>query len=327
LTAKTILLTGATGFVGRHTAIALEAAGYAVRATSRTPELARKRYPNLQFVHCDFTSPASIRAALEGTQAAIYLYHGLGTGPDYPERESLAARAFVEAASDVALERIVYLGGVAPHGPPSRHLASRLETGRVLRDGPTKTLELAAAMIIGNQSQSFTLVRDLVIRSPVLALPAWLDHASCPIAICDVAAALTAGLRVALDASAVLQLPGPEPLSHREFIGILCDAFGTRVLETRAPNVSPNVAAVGLAFLSRVDAEISHELVAGLTSDLMPRGESLWSMLSAPPLRGVREAISDAFADELSTSSPSIDTSRRIREKTRDWLSRLGAHR
>jgi uncharacterized protein YbjT (DUF2867 family) len=261
---------------------------------------------------------------MEGTHAAIYLYHGLGTGPDYPEREARAARAFLGAANEVGLERIVYLGGVAPHGPPSKHLESRLTTGRVLREGPTKALELAAAMIIGHQSQSFTLVRDVVIRSPVLSLPPWLDHESCPVAICDVAAALAVGLRIPLETSTVLQLPGPETLSHRALIELLCAAFGTRLLETRLSHLGPELAAVGLAFLSRVDAKVSQELVAGLNSELLPEGRSFWTSLSMPPLRSVREAIADAFADEMSQSSPSVETSRRIRDKTQNWLTRLG---
>ncbi|MGC4070523.1 MAG: NAD(P)H-binding protein [Polyangiaceae bacterium] len=324
LTAKTILLTGATGFVGRHAAIALEAAGYAVRATSRTPALARSRYPNVHFVHCDIGSPASVRTAMEGTHAAIYLYHGLGTGSDYPEREASAARAFLCAANEARLERILYLGGVAPHGPRSKHLESRLTTGRVLREGPTKTLELAAAMIIGHQSQSFTLVRDVVLRSPVLSLPSWLDHESCPVAICDVAAALAVGLRIPLETSAVLQLPGPETLSHRALIELLCAAFGTRLLDARLAHIGPELAAVGLAFLSRVDAKVSHELVAGLNAELVPEGRSFWSELSQPTLRSVREAMADAFADEAAAQSPSVETSRRIRDKTLDWLERLG---
>jgi len=319
-----VLLTGATGFVGRHVAVALQAAGFEVRAASRDPQASRRHSPELDWVRCDLTEPAQVRQALEGTRAAIYLYHGLGSGPAYDRREASCASTFRQMAEAAGVERIAYLGGIRPHGPASRHLSSRLETGRILRDGRIPTVELRAAMVIGHSSQSFALVRDIAFRLPMVALPPWLDRRSCPVSITDVAAALALALRVPLEHSAWFELPGPDCLSHRELVDRLCSAVGARLLEPRLP-LTPRLASTLLAAISRVRGAVTRELVEGLMHDLLPEGPSFWSLFGTPTLRSVPEAIADALADELSPVSPSVESRRRIWATTRSWLGALEA--
>jgi hypothetical protein len=178
-------------------------------------------------------------------------------------------------------------------------------------------------MVIGHQSQSFSLVRDLVTTMPVLALPNWLDHKSCPIAIDDVATALTLALELPLTESTWFDLPGPECLSHRELLAALSAPFGTRLLETRLPWLTPNHAALALSVLSRVPSRVSRELVQGLTSELVPRGRSFWELFEGVSLRATTRAFADAFADELTEESPSADTRRRIEENVQRYRKRM----
>ena len=102
-------------------------------------------------------------------------------------RAGSASRAVAE---EQGLRRVVYLGGVAPQGPPSKHLQSRLDTGELLRAGAVGTLELRAAMIIGWGSSSWLMLRDLAKRLPAMLLPRWLKNHSWPVAIDDVVAAV-----------------------------------------------------------------------------------------------------------------------------------------
>lgn len=73
--------------------------------------------------------------------------HGIGEGGDYHRHEARAAENFAKAAADAGVERIVYLGGVAPGGAGSDHLRSRLDVGEALRAGAVETIELRASMI------------------------------------------------------------------------------------------------------------------------------------------------------------------------------------
>lgn len=318
-----ILLTGASGFVGRHTAVALAALGWRVRAASRRGGAPRPA-SGIEWVTCDLERPDSLRNALNGARAAVYLYHAVGEGRDYAEREANVARSFKRNAVELGVSRIVYLGGVVPTGTSSRHLDSRRTTGELLRQGEGTTIELRTSMVIGYPSASFGLIRDLAVRMPWLVLPEWLDHRSSPIAICDVAAAIALATVLPFESSTWFDLPGPEVLTHRTLLGYLAQPLGTRILDPRAKFVSPALAAMAMAVVSRVQPRLSRELIRGLECDLRPNGPSFWTQIGEPTLRSLRQAIVDALNDERATDSPSQETTRRIQSKTADWMRHAG---
>lgn len=320
----TILLIGATGFVGRHATVALEATGWKVRAATRNPTQARLSNPDQHWFRCDIESEESLRDACAGARAAVYLYHAVGAKGDYTEREANVARRFLQAAEDAHLERIVYLGGVVPEGRMSRHLESRRATGETLRGGKVSTIELRASMIIGHPSASFQMIRDVLVTMPWLLLPAWLDHASCPISICDVVPAIALAARLPGTASTWYDLPGPERLSHREFLEYVAGPLGTRIGRTKLAGISPSLASLAIAALSRVRPGLSRELVLGLESELTPTGPSFWAQAHEPELRPLRQAIADALNDEIAPHSPSAETTRRIQRKAQLWLKACG---
>ena len=179
-----VLLTGATGFIGRNLYRPLEAAGYDVRCLTRKLEEAQGLWPERQWVRGDIGDPGRLPSAMEGCDFAFYLVHGMGSHrPGWAEEELRWARNFAQAAEQAGVSRIVYLGGVAPQGTPSEHLLSRLNTGEALRAGQVPCLELRAGMIIGPGSASWTIVRDLAARLPAMVLPAWLEYRSEPVAV------------------------------------------------------------------------------------------------------------------------------------------------
>ena len=152
------------------------------------------------------------RAALDGCEGAYFLVHGMGSDEegDFEERERQAALSFRAASARQGLDRIIYLGGIAPQGRPSKHLRSRLKTGELLRAGSVPCVELRASMIIGQGSESWRMLRDLTARLPVMMLPRWLESRTQPIAIEDVVYALVESMRMPLEASVALPLPGPK---------------------------------------------------------------------------------------------------------------------
>ncbi|MEZ5096588.1 MAG: NAD(P)H-binding protein [Nocardioides sp.] len=104
---RTVLVTGATGFIGRRLVPALLAAGYDVRAMTRRPdEYAGPGTP----VGADVGEPDTLGPALAGADVAVYLVHSLDSA-DFEERDRAAARAFGAAAAEARVGQIVYLGG------------------------------------------------------------------------------------------------------------------------------------------------------------------------------------------------------------------------
>jgi uncharacterized protein YbjT (DUF2867 family) len=273
-----VLVTGATGFVGRHLHPVLAGAGFDVVGASRNPTQAKRRLRGREFVALELSDPPSIVAALSGCDAAVYLVHGLAAGDgDYEDAERRMAADFLAAAERVGLRRIVYLGGMRPAGTPSKHLRSRLATGEILRSGSVPTLELQASMIIGHGSASWQIVRDLAMRLPVMVLPRWLQHRSQPVAIDDVTAAITHALRLPVEASAAYTLPGPETLTGREILERIAKLRGMRPLILEVPVVTPHLSTYWISLVTRADARVAAELVEGLRSDLVAPDRGFWT--------------------------------------------------
>lgn len=282
----------------------LEAAGWRVRGMSRSANRARRRWPELDWVEADVDDEASLRAAFDGCAAALYLVHGMSEGPGFRRRERAAAERFARLAAEAGLSKIVYLGGVAPAGRASPHLASRLDVGERLRSGPVPALELRASMIVGHGSLSWLIVRDLAARLPVMVLPRWLESRTQPVAIDDVATALVRAVDLPLEGSAWFDLPGPRILSGREILELTAREMGLhRPLMLEVPLLTPRLSSLWIRFVTRADWAVAREVVIGLTSDLIASDDRFWRLVEHPDRMRFDEAVRKALAAERSEAS------------------------
>ncbi|MCW2953708.1 MAG: NAD-dependent epimerase/dehydratase [Conexibacter sp.] len=293
-----ILITGVSGFVGSRLVPRLQRDGHELRGFARDP---RRVSVDVPLVTGDAVSGEGLAAALDGIDVAYFLIHSMepsGDGP-FADRERIAAERFAAAARSAGVQRVVYLGGLVPTGETiSPHLASRLEVERVLLDAAPAATSLRASIVIGAGSRSFRFLVRLIERLPVLALPGWRDHRTQPIDERDVvellARAATATFPPAL-AGRALDIAGPDVVSYRELIERIRD----HLLLDR-PTLA--IDALGPALLaSRLAAAVAgeqHELVgplmAGLTSDLLPRDGDAAELLGVR-LHGLDAAIEHAL--------------------------------
>jgi uncharacterized protein YbjT (DUF2867 family) len=302
--ANVVLLTGATGFVGSRVLPKLVAAGFHVRCASRHPERMSHAAPKTSWVRLDVSKPETLGPALEGARAAVYLVHGMAEGAGYEERERVAAIAFRDEARARGVERIVYLGGVAPSGPASHHLMSRLRTGALLREGKVPVFELRAGMIVGYGSTSFKIVRDLSFRLPAMVLPRWLASESEPIAIDDVAFAIERALALAIEHAGVYDLSGPERLSAKEILVRVAALRGSHPLMVSVPFLTPRLSSYWLKLVSGADYQVARELVAGLESDLVTSERPFWELTPEHRLVPFDAAARRAIEEESAAKSP-----------------------
>jgi uncharacterized protein YbjT (DUF2867 family) len=182
----TVLVTGATGFIGRRLVSALAGEGFRVRAMVRRPEAVVPE--GVEAVVADLLEPLSLDAALAGVDTAFYLVHSLAAGrAGFEQRDRQAAENFVTAADKAGLRRVIYLGGLGETGSGlSEHLASRREVAEILRSGRLSTTVLRAAIIIGAGGASYEIIKALVDRLPVMITPRWVSTRCQPIAVGDV---------------------------------------------------------------------------------------------------------------------------------------------
>ena len=112
-----VLVSGATGFVGRRLVPALVDAGHDVLAMTRRPE--RYEGPGTP-VEGDVTNPSSLETAMAGAEIASYLVHSLDED-DFEETEARSARVFGEAAAAAGVRQIIFLGGLGPEDAGPHH--------------------------------------------------------------------------------------------------------------------------------------------------------------------------------------------------------------
>lgn len=303
---RPVLVAGATGFVGRHVVERLLDAGLPVVGGTRNPDRARRTSPlgdRVSWVHFDVAAPVTHGPALEGKRALVYLVHLMRhDSEDIVAVEEASARAVARAAARAGLERIVYLGGPAPkeRETPSPHLRARLITGATLRAGTVPTVELQAAMIIGAESESWRIVRDLALRLPVMVLPAWLDRVTQPIGVDDVINVLVRALDLPIDQAQCLGLPGPEAISGRDILLRVAAHAGIRPVMVPVPLLTPGLSSHWIRLISRADFTVARQLVDGLQDDLLAREPTWWQITDTRPT-----PLDDAIRQALQAESPS----------------------
>ena len=298
-----VVAAGASGFVGRNLVARLVADGHGVRCGTRNP--AKATPATWGWVTLDVDRPETLDAAFAGCDALVYLVHqmGGGHGPDLLRHEAEAADHVIAAAKRQGLRRIVYLGAPRPAGEASPHLEARLRTGERLRSSDISCIELRASMIIGAGSESWTMVRDLAMRLPIMVLPSWLATRSSPIGITDVVDALAAAVVDDLTVSRAYDLPGPEYLSAREVLNRAAATSGFRPVMIPVPILTPKLSAHWLQFVTRADYAVARQLVAGLGCDLPCNGPSYWDRMDRHRPRPLDEVMAEALAGDPITGS------------------------
>src|SRR5690348_13452841 len=117
-----VLVTGATGFVGSHTAEHLLSQGHQVRALARpSSNLVWLEGKPIEVVNGNMLDPSSLKAAMEGIDAIIHIAGATAarTKQAFFEANQLATRGLLEAAKLYAptLERFVYISSQTAGGP------------------------------------------------------------------------------------------------------------------------------------------------------------------------------------------------------------------
>ena len=193
----TVLVTGATGYIGGRLVPRLVQEGRKVRVLvrSRARALGRPWGNQVDVAVGDVLDPSTLSAAMAGVDCAYYLVHSMSRGSGFHELDIQAARTFGQAAKEAGVNRIIYLGGLGdPDADLSTHLRSRQETGQALRESGVPVTEFRAAVIVGTGSISFEMIRHLVERLPVMVCPKWIYSRIQPIAVDDLLEYLVSSL-------------------------------------------------------------------------------------------------------------------------------------
>ena len=291
---STVLVTGATGFIGRRLVPALLDAGHDVRAMTRHPET----YDGPgKAVGADVMDADSLRPALEGVDVAVYLVHSLDD-PDFERKDAEAARNFSAAAAAAGVRQIVYMGGLGDDEQDlSAHLRSRREVEELLGADGVPVTVLRAAIVVGHGGISWEITRQLVKNLPAMVVPRWVATRTQPISIDDVVRYL-AGVVGHPDAiGRVFEIGGSEQLTYKEMLAIANDVAGSRPLPiVVVPMLTPRLSSYWLALVTDVDVTTGRNLIDSMSTEVVVTDTSIREVVPGEPL-SYRESVRRALAE------------------------------
>ena len=270
LTSPLILVTGATGYIASRLIPRLLDLGYRVRALARQPHrlTGRSWFASVEVIQADVTTSSALPQALEGVDSAYYLIHNMSKGGDYTSIELDAARNFAHAAEQAGVQHIIYLGGLAdPEQHIAPHMRSRIETGKVLREGKVPVTEFRAGVIAGSGSISFEMIRFMTELFPIVPGPRWMKNKSQPIAIQNVIDYLVAALENKNGQGQVFEIGGPEIATYKELMLRYAHARQLNRRMVILPFLPVWFMAFGVDLMTPVPYPIAHALIEGLSAD------------------------------------------------------------
>ena len=294
---STVLVTGATGFIGRRLVPALLEAGHEVRAMTRHPETYDGGGTP---VHGDVFDAGSLAEPLEGVDVAIYLVHSLDDN-DFERKDAEAAKAFGLAAAAQGVGQIVYLGGLGKDGEDlSPHLRSRREVEKLLGASGVPVTVLRAAIVVGAGGISWEMTRQLVKNLPAMIVPRWAATRTQPIAVHDVIRYLVGVTGNDEAKDRVFEIGGADQLSYK---GMLQEAaevmLGRRVPILQVPIGTPLLSEWWIKLVTGVDATTAGNLIESMGTEVVQTDFAIRDVVPGEPLT-YAESVRRALEEERS---------------------------
>ena len=293
-----ILLTGATGYIGKRLLPVLVKKGYTVICCVRDinrfnpPESLKSK---IEVIQVDLLDKDSLKNIPKDIDGAYYLVHSMSNSSDYDKLEKLSAINFRNAINKTKLKHLIYLSGILNEVKLSKHLNSRKNVEIELGKGKYNFTTLRAGIIIGEGSSSFEIIRDLVEKLPIMITPKWLSTKSQPIGITDVIDFLHKSLFNSETYEKNFDIGGPDILSYKQ---ILLKFANIRNLKRRifiVPVMTPRLSSYWLYFVTSINYKLSIALVNSMKVEVICRNDKLERILNIKPER-LESCLQKAFS-------------------------------
>ena len=280
-----VLVTGASGFVGRAVVAALAARGDEVYAAIRAADdsadggTSEHALPHGVTVvrHGDLDAALDWTGLLAGIDAVVHLAGIAHAGPGIAEERydrvnHRATAALAAAAGDAGVSRFVFVSSIrAQTGPAADHVVSERDTPR-----PTDAYgrsKLAAERALARSGVPFTILRPVLVYGPgvkgnlralmrLAALPVPLPFGALKarrslVSLANLASAIAFVLREPAGAGETYVVADPEPLTIGEIVTALRRGRGKRPGLIAVPEASLRLA------LTAVGRGINWEQIRG----------------------------------------------------------------
>lgn len=222
--ARTVLILGASGFIGGHAAAAFARAGWSVRAGARRPDEARRLAPAYEWVSARFEDLVTAEAwngLLENTDAVVNCVGVLQDGPGDSNRIAHVEgpRALIAAWEARGVRRLVHVSAVGADDAAGTHYArTKAETERLVEASGLDWVILRPSLVLARASYGGTAMMRGLAAMPGAIPVLGGEQQFRPVAMADVCVAMTSLAEPEAPSRLTLEVTGPDVISQAELL-------------------------------------------------------------------------------------------------------------
>ena len=293
-----ILVTGATGYVGKRLIPLLLNDGHTVICAVRDKKRAQNYFKdrnNIVLIEADFLNSESLENIPKNIDFAYYLIHSMSnSAKEFHILEEKCAFNFKRFAEKTSIEQVIYLSGITNDTKLSKHLLSRKNVEKNLASKTYALTTFKAGIIVGSGSSSFEIIRDIVEKLPVMIAPKWLNTKTQPLGIRDVLSFLHKALHKKELYNTSYDVFGPEILTYKE---MLLEFASVRKLSRwilTVPVMTPKLSSYWLYFVTSTSYKLATSLVNSMGVEVIGNKSDINKILEVQPMT-YKEAVQFAF--------------------------------
>jgi len=293
-----ILVTGATGYIGKRLIPLLSNQGHHVVCAVRDKLRADKSYleeDNIEIVELDFLKPETLTNIPHDIDVAYYLIHSMShSSKDFMSLEEKCAINFKNRIEQTEVKQVIYLSGITNEEHLSKHLESRKHVEDILVSDHYGQTIFRAGIIVGSGSSSFEIIRDLVEKLPVMIAPKWLNTKTQPLAVRDVLFFLSRAAGDERLYNKTYDIFGPEILTYKEMLLQFAEVRGLKRYILTVPVMTPKLSSYWLYFVTSTSYKLASSLVESMGVKIIGKQSNINDLLHVEPL-SYKTAVTLAF--------------------------------
>ncbi|MBS0010574.1 MAG: NAD(P)H-binding protein, partial [Bacteroidales bacterium] len=268
-----ILLTGASGYIGRRLLTTLLNRGHHVVCCVRDKnrfDISKYDNAKVEVLEVDFLDAKSLEKIPRNIDVAYYLIHSMSASMnDFASLEKKSAENFRDAVQATSVRQVIYLSGIINNKELSKHLASRKAVEEILKTGSYKLTTLRAGIVIGSGSASFEIMRDLVEKLPLMVAPRWLNTKSQPIAVQNVIEFLTGVMLKEESYDNSYDIGGPDILTYKQMLLMFAEVRDLKRKIIVVPVMTPKLSSYWLYFITSTSYKLAVNLVNSMKVEIV----------------------------------------------------------
>jgi len=293
-----ILVTGATGYIGKRLIPLLLNDGHTIICPVRDKKRAQNYYKNqenIELIEADFLHNHSLEAIPKNIEVAYYLIHSMSnSAKEFHVLEEKCAFNFKRFAESSSLKQVIYLSGITNDTKLSKHLLSRKNVENTLASEKYALTTFKAGIIVGSGSSSFEIIRDLVEKLPAMIAPKWLNTKTQPLAIRDVLSFLHKALAKEELYNTSHDIFGPEILTYKEMLLQFAAVRKLKRSILTVPVMTPKLSSYWLYFVTSTSYKLASSLVNSMGVEVIGEKSDINKILDVNPM-SYKEAVQLAF--------------------------------